>query len=116
MQVAVALDSAASPLKLQQRLRKRWSKKWVKFLKRQDRKQRLKRVQDEFRKAFQEHGDTATVGELRAMVGHAVGVPLDGKYRLRFDRALVNLTSAPLKKHRPKPRFTIGRGSRTESA
>lgn len=112
----VAVDSAAAPLTLQQRLHRHWRKKWVKFHKRQDRKQKLKRVEDELRKVFQEHQATATVGELRAMVGHAVGVPLDGKYRLRFDRALVNLTSAPLKKHRPKRRFTIARGSRTESA
>ena len=112
----VAVDSAAAPLTLQQRLHRRWRKKWVKFHKRQDRKQKLKRVEDELRKVFQEHQATATVGELRAMVGHAVGVPLDGKYRLRFDRALINLTSAPLKKHRPKRRFTIARGSRTESA
>ena len=93
----VAVDSAAAPVKLQQRLHRRWRKKWMKFHKRQDRKQKLKRVEDELRKAFQEHQATATVGELRAMVGHAVGVPLDGKYRLRFDRALINLTSAPLK-------------------
>lgn len=112
----VAVDSAAAPVKLQQRLHRRWRKKWMKFHKRQDRKQKLKRVEDELRKVFQEHQATATVGELRAMVGHAVGVPLDGKYRLRFDRALINLTSAPLKKHRPKRRFTIARGSRTESA
>ena len=112
----VAVDSAAAPLTLQQRLHRRWRKKWVKFHKRQDRKQKLKRVEDELRKVFQEHQATATVGELRAMVGHAVGVPLDGTYRLRFDRALVNLTSAALKKHRPKRRFTIARGSRTESA
>ena len=112
----VAVDSAAAPLTLQQRLHRRWRKKWMKFHKRQDRKQKLKRVEDELRKVFQEHQATATVGELRAMVGHAVGVPLDGKYRLRFDRALINLTSAPLKKHRPKRRFTIARGSRTESA
>ena len=112
----VAVDSAAAPLTLQQRLHRHWRKKWVKFLKRQDRKQKLKRVEDELRKVFQEHQATATVGELRAMVGHAVGVPLDGKYRLPFDRALINLTSAPLKKHRPKRRFTIARGSRTESA
>ena len=112
----VAVDSAAAPVKLQQRLHRRWRKKWMKCYKRQDRKQKLKRVEDELRKVFQEHQATATVGELRAMVGHAVGVPLDGKYRLRFDRALVNLTSAPLKKHRPKRRFTIARGSRTESA
>ena len=112
----VAVDSAAAPVKLQQRLHRRWRKKWMKFHKRQDRKQKLKCVEDELRKAFQEHRATATVGELRAMVGHAVGVPLDGKYRLRFDRALINLTSAPLKKRRPRRRFTIGRGSRTESA
>ena len=112
----VAVDSAAAPVKLQQRLHRRWRKKWMKFHKRQLVKQKLKRVEDELRKAFQEHQATATVGELRAMVGHAVGVPLDGKYRLRFDRALINLTSAPLKKHRPKRRFTIARGSRTESA
>ena len=112
----VAVDSAAAPVKLQQRLHRRWRKKWMKFYKRQDRKQKLKRVEDELRKVFQEHQATATVGELRAMVGHAVGVPLDGKYRLRFDRALINLTSTPLKKHRPKRRFTIARGSRTESA
>ena len=112
----VAVDSAAAPVKLQQRLHRRWRKKWMKFYKRRDRKQKLKRVEDELRKVFQEHQATATVGELRAMVGHAVGVPLDGKYRLRFDRALINLTSAPLKKHRPKRRFTIARGSRTESA
>ena len=112
----VAVDSAAAPVKLQQRLHRRWRKKWMKCYKRQDRKQKLKRVEDELRKVFQEHQATATVGELRAMVGHAVGVPLDGKYRLRFDRALVNLTSAPLKKHRPKRRFFIARGSRTESA
>ena len=116
----VAVDSAAALVKLQQRLHRRWRKKWMKFHKRQDkrqdRKQKLKRVEDELRKVFQEHQATATVGELRAMVGHAVGVPLDGKYRLRFDRALINLTSAPLKKRRPRRRFTIGRGSRTESA
>ena len=96
----VAVDSAAAPVKLQQRLHRRWRKKWMKCYKRQDRKQKLKRVEDELRKVFQEHQATATVGELRAMVGHAVGVPLD----------------AQLKKHRPKRRFTIARGSRTESA
>ena len=113
----VALDSAAAPLKLQQRLSKRWRKKCVKFLHRQDRKQKLKRVEDELRKAFQEHQATATVGELRAMVGHAVGVPVDdGKYRLRFARALNKLTSAPPKKRRATRRFTIARSSRTESA
>ena len=112
----VALDSAAAPLKLQQKLSKRWRKKWAKLYKSKIRKQKLKRVEDELRKAFQEHRATATVGELRAMVGQAVGVPLDGRYRLRFDRALINLTSAPPRKRRAQRRFTIARGSRTESA
>ena len=49
------------------------------------------------------------------MVAQAVGVPLDGKYRLRFDNALIKLTSAPPKKRRAQRRFTIARGSRTES-
>ena len=98
-------------------MRKRWSKKCARFIKKHDRKRKLKRVEDELRKAFQDHRATSTVGELRAMVGQAVGLPLDGQYRLRFDRALIKLTSAPpLKKNRPKSRFTIARGSRTESA
>ena len=112
----VAMDSAAAPLKLQQKLSRRWRKKWAKLFKRKIRKQKLKRVEDELRKAFQEHRATATVGELRAMVGQAVGVPLDGRYRLRFDRALINITSAPPRKRRAQRRFTIAKGSRTESA
>ena len=112
----VALDSAAAPLKLQRKLRRRWSKKCARFIKKHDRKHKLKRVESEPRKAFQDHGATSTVGELRAMVGQAVGLPLDGKYRLRFDRALVKLTSAPPKKRRARRRFTIAMGSRPESA
>ena len=74
----------------------------------------MKRIEDELRKAFREHRATATVGELRAMVGQAVGVPLDGRYRLR--KALIKLTSALPKKRRAQCRFTVARGSRTESA
>ena len=77
---------------------------------------KLKRVEDELRTAAQEHRAAATVTELRAMVGQAVGLPRDGKYRLRFDRALVKLTSKPPKRRRAQRRFTIARGSRTESA
>ena len=112
----VAVDSAAAPLKLQQKLTKRWCKKVSKLLKKKQNKQKLKQVKDELRNVFHEHRATATVGELRAMVGQAVGLPLDGKYRLRFDRALIKLTSAPPKKRRAQRRFTIAKGSRTESA
>ena len=45
------------------------------------------------------------------MGGQAVNVPLDGRYRLRF-----KLTNAPPKKRRAQRRFTLARGSRTESA
>ena len=125
--VLVALDSAAAPLKLQQKLCRRWAKKWARFTKKNDRKCRLKRVEDELRKALQDHRAAATVGELRAMVGQAVGLPLEGKYRLRFDKALSKLTRTPPKKRRAQRRFTIAkgrvhtrmpsrRGSRAESA
>ena len=87
----VALDSAATPLKLQQKLFRRWSKKCARFIKKHDRKRKLKRVEDELRKAVQDHQATSTVGELRAMVGQAVGLPFDGQYRLRFDRAVIRL-------------------------
>ena len=107
----VALDSSAAPLKLQQKMFKRWSKKWARFTKKNDRKHKLKRVADELRKALQDHRATSTVGDLRDMVGQAVGLPLDGKYRLRFDRALVKLTSAPPKKRRKRCRFTIAKDS-----
>ena len=112
----VALDSAAAPLKLQQKLSKRWRKKWTKLHKRKIRKQRLKRVEDELRKALEEHRNTKTVGELRAMVGQAVGVPLDGRYRGSFDRAIIKLTRAPPKKRRAPCRYFIARDSRTKSA
>ena len=52
-------------------------------------------LEDELRKAFQEHRATTTVGESRAMVEQIVGLPLDGTYQLRFDRALARLTCAP---------------------
>ena len=112
----VALESTAAPLKLQQKLSRRWAKRCATFIKKNDHKRKLKRVDDELRKAFQEHGAAATVGDLRAMVGQAVGLPLDGKYRLRFDRALFKLTNTPPKKRRAQSRFTIARGSRAESA
>ena len=112
----VALDSAAAPLKLQQKLRRRWSKKWARFIKKNDRKRRLKRVEDELCKALQGNQATSAVGKLRTMVEQAVGVPLDGRYRWRFDRALVKLTSAPPKKRRARRRFTIAKGSRVQSA
>ena len=79
-------------------------------------KLKLKRVDDELRKAVQDHRATLALGELRAMVGQAVGLPLDGKYRLRFDRALNQFTNAPPQKRRARRRFIIAKGSSAESA
>ena len=70
------------------------------------------RVEDELRKALQDHGATATVGDLRAIVGQTLGLPLDGKYRCRFDRALSKLTSPPPRKCRSRRRLTIAEGGR----
>ena len=119
--VLVALDSAVAPLKLQQKLTKRWRKKWAKLYKKKDRKQRLKRVEEELRKAMQEHWPAnLKVKELRAIVGKAVGFPImDKMYRVRFDKAIIKLVCAPPpKKRRARRRFTIAiaRKSKTESA
>ena len=78
----VALDSAAAPAKLQRKLRKRWAKKCARFITKKDRKHKLKRVEGELRKAWQEHGKATKVGDLRAMVGNALGLAVDdGEYR-----------------------------------
>ena len=58
----------------------------------------MKRVEDELHKALQSHRETATVGDLRAMVAQTLGLPLDGKYNWRFDKALSKLTSPPPRK------------------
>ena len=105
----VALDSAAAPVKLQQKLLRRWSKKWAKFAKKSLCKRNLKHVEDELRKALQDHRG-ATVGDLRAIVGQTLDLPLDGKYRWRFDRALSKITSPPPKKRQAPCRFTIAKG------
>ena len=109
----VALDSAAAPAKLQRRLRKRWAKKCARFIRKKDRKRNLKRVEGELRKALQEHGEATSVGDLRAMVGNALGLAEDdGEYRRRFDRTLSQLTRPPARKRRKRQRFTIAEGSR----
>ena len=106
----VALDSSAAPVPLRQQLLRRWSKKWARYAKKKERKRNVKRIEEELRKALRDHGETAIVGDLRAMVGQTLGLPLDGKYRWRFDRALSKLTSPPPRKCRARRRFTIAEG------
>ena len=51
------------------------------LLKRAARKEKLANLDTVLQRVLQEHGETTTIGELRAMVGRAVGVTLEGKYR-----------------------------------
>jgi hypothetical protein len=55
-------------------------------------------------------GKTATVGDLRTMLAKSSGVPLDGKYRRRFDKALFKLLRPQSKKRRARCRFAIAEG------
>ncbi len=104
----VALDSTAAPAKLQRKLRKRWAKKCAKFIRKQDRKRKLKRVEEETRKALQEHEETK-VKDLRVIVANAVGLAVtDFKFWVRFDSSLAKLTRPPpAPKRRQRPRFSI---------
>jgi len=109
----VAVDSAAAPVKLQFKLRRRWAKRWARLLRKRDRKRNLKRVEGELRNALQDHGEMTSIGDLRSMVGKALGLALDdGEYRRRFDRTLSQLTSPPQQKRRARQRFTIAGSSR----
>ena len=109
--VLVAFDSAAAPVKMQRKLFRRWSKKWARYNKKKERNHKLKCVKDELGKALQILGEKVTVGELCAMVAQTLDLPLDGKYRLRFDRAWRKLMSPPQKSRRARCRFTIAKSS-----
>ncbi len=102
-----AFGTAAYPSKLQRKLRKRWRRKWEKFFKRTQRKDKLATLTPVLRKALQDHGDTVTIGELRAMVGKTLGITLEGKYRVAFDLALPSLTAPPPIKCKHRCRFKL---------
>ena len=103
----VAHDTAADPGKLQRKLTKRWGKRCARFLKRAARKEKLANLDTVLQRVLQDHGETTTMGELRAMVGRAVGVTLEGKYRAPFDKALSKLTAPPPTQPRARRRFKI---------
>ena len=110
----VAYDTAADPGKLQRKLTKRWGKRCARFLKRAARKEKLAARKEKLanldtvlQRVLQDHGETTTIGELRAMVGRAVGVTLEGKYRAPFDKAWSKLTAPPPTQPRARCRFNI---------
>ena len=81
-----------------------WAKRWLKFF---ERKKKWQRIQGAIQSAWEEHGATMTVGDMRALVGHTLGLSLDDtEYRVRFDKALSRITSPP-QRRRKRCRFTI---------
>ena len=74
----VAYGTAADPGKLQRELMKRWGKRCARFLRRAARTEKLANLDTVLQRVLQDHGETTTIGELRAMVGRAVGVTLEG--------------------------------------
>ena len=65
----VACDTAADPGKLQRKLMKRWGKRRARFHKTAAREEKLANLDTVLQRALQDHGETTTIGELRAMVG-----------------------------------------------
>ena len=104
----VAFDSAADPVKMGRKLARGWAKRWLKFCKKKEKKQKMQRIQGAIQSAWEEHGATMTVGDMRALVGHTLGLSLDDtEYRVRFDKALSRITSPPPQRRRKRCRFTI---------
>jgi len=59
---------------------KRWRKSYDTFLrkkKKRQRKEKLAKAQTILQKTLREHAPTATIGELRAMVGQTLGITLE---------------------------------------
>ena len=71
----VACDTAADPGKLQRKLMKRWGKRCARFLKRAVRKEKLANLDTVLQRVLQDHGETTTIGELRAVVGQEDPAP-----------------------------------------
>ena len=102
----VAFDTVADPAKLKRKLIKKWSKRWAKFCKKKARRDKLAKVEVALQGALDDHR-TATVGDLRAIVGQKLGIILHGKNRLAFDKALFKLTAPLPRQQRPQKRFKL---------
>ena len=77
------------------------------------RRDRLAKVEEALQGALGDN-KTSTVGELRAIVGQKLGITLDGKNRLAFDKALFKLTAPPPRQQRPLKRFKFAHTPRGE--
>ena len=96
--VLVPVDTTADPGYMRRKLLKRWAKKWLHVVKKKSRKADVKAALQE---AVVEHGasEEVTVSDLREVVGRRLGFVLEGRHRVAFDRALLQVTAkAPAKK------------------
>ena len=85
-----------------------WAKRWLKSCKKKEKTKKWQRIQGAIQSAWEEHGATMTVGDMRALVGHTLGLSLDDtEYRVRFDKELSRITSPLPQRRRKRCRFTI---------
>ena len=103
----VAFGTSADPAKMQQRLRRTWRKKWAKLCKKKARKVKMAHIATAVQEALLKHGHNLMVRDLRAIVGQELGVPLEGRRRLAFDKALFKLTAPTPRQRRPRRRFKL---------
>ena len=104
----VAVDTSADPVKQKRKLCRKWQKKWVKFAQKKAVKERMKRVLQE---ALVEHGAAAeqmTVRALRDIVGQRLGFQLEGRRRVAFDKASLEVTAKPPAAKRRQKRLKLG--------
>ena len=104
----VAFDSSVNPGRLQMKLIKRWHKRWATFCKKGRHKENLGRLKSVLQDTLHEHeGLPTTVAELRTIVGHTLGISLQGRDLATFYKVLFKLTAPPPKKTRTRRRFKV---------
>ena len=111
----VPLDTSADPAKLKRKLIRKWRKKWVKFVRRKTCKADLTLV---LQKVLAEQAvissdlklapkEQMTVSDLRDIVGQKLGFLLEGRHRVAFDKALLQITAKAPAAKRPRTRFKL---------
>jgi hypothetical protein len=111
----VAYDTTADPTKLRRRISKKWRKRAVKLVQRKLLKDKLRQITVVLEDAVRQN-PTAIVGALKLQVENTLDMKLDGRTRLAFDRALLQLTAKPQKPQRRRQVFKLAKGApRTRS-
>ena len=103
----VACETSADPGRLKRKVLKRWRKQYAKWQRKLQRKKSLAGLQTVLEQALRESGADVTMGALRTIVEARLGVGLQGKNSVHFDKALFALTHAPKQKPRARRRFKM---------